>query len=112
MVAMTSRKRDTPVVRMNVWSENVLGENAGSRSSFASLERNRLSRQNMTRPMVPAIVSVCACCAGSACQPPYNIAGGQLLSRNLRLLTAALHPGCDYHHVLERGRGGLGLALL
>ena len=48
---------------MNVRSENVLRENADSRSSFVSIEKNRLNSENTTTPMVRAIVSVCACCA-------------------------------------------------
>ena len=41
-----------------------------------------------------------------------DIAGDQLSGRDLRLLAVAPHPGRDDHHLLERGDGGLGLALL
>src|ERR1700733_14780708 len=63
MVAKTVRSRDSPAIRRNVRSENVLSENADSRSSFASMEKNRLSSENPTMPIVRATVSVCACCA-------------------------------------------------
>jgi cation-transporting P-type ATPase E len=39
-VDMTSRKKDNPVVMMNVRSEKVSRENADCRSSFASIEKN------------------------------------------------------------------------
>ena len=41
-----------------------------------------------------------------------DIAGDQLLGGDLRLLAVAPHPGRDDHHLLERGDGGFGLALL
>src|ERR1039457_7302001 len=62
-VDMTSRKKDNPVVMMNVRSEKVSRENADCRSSFASIEKNRLSSENVTTPMVRAMVSVCSCSA-------------------------------------------------
>lgn len=60
---MTSRKRDAPVVAMNVRPANVLRENADSRSSLVSIEKNRLNSENTATPMVRAVVSVCACSA-------------------------------------------------
>ena len=41
-----------------------------------------------------------------------DIAGNQLLSRDLRLLATAPHPGGHDQPPLERGHGTLGLALL
>ena len=60
---MTKRRKDSPVVMMNVWSEKVSGENADCRSSFASIEKNRLSSENVTAPMVRVMASACSCSA-------------------------------------------------
>jgi hypothetical protein len=62
-VAMTSRKREAPVVTMHVRSANVLRENTESRRSLDSSEKNRLNSENTTTPMVRAMASVCACSA-------------------------------------------------
>jgi hypothetical protein len=62
-VAMTSRKREAPVVRMHVRSANVLRENTESRRSLDSSEKNRLNIENTTTPTVRAMASVCACSA-------------------------------------------------
>ena len=60
---MTSRKREAPVVTMQVRSANVLRENTESRRSLDSSEKNRLNSENTTTPMVRAMASVCACSA-------------------------------------------------
>jgi hypothetical protein len=52
-----SRTKDPLVVITNVLSEKVSRENAGSRSSLDSMEKNRMNRANVTMPMVRAMAS-------------------------------------------------------
>ena len=54
-VDSTSRTKDPLVVITNVLSENVSRENAESRSSLDSIEKNRTNSANVTMPMVRAM---------------------------------------------------------
>ena len=62
-VDSTSRTKDPLVVMTNVLSENVSRENAESRSSFDSIEKNKRNSANVTMPMVRAMPSPCTCSA-------------------------------------------------
>ena len=55
-----SRTKDPLVVMTNVLSEKVSRENAESRSSLDSMEKNRMNSANVTMPMVRAMASPCA----------------------------------------------------
>ena len=56
----TSRAKDPPVVMRNVLSAKVSRENAESRSSLDSIQKNRMNSANVTMPMVRAVASPCA----------------------------------------------------
>ena len=56
-VDRTSRTNDTLVVMRNVLPEKVSRENAESRSSLHSIEKNRLNSAKVTMPMVLAMAS-------------------------------------------------------
>ena len=58
-----SRTKDPLVVTTNVLSEKVSRENAESRWSFDSIEKNRRNSANVTMPMVRATASPCTCSA-------------------------------------------------
>src|SRR5208282_112324 len=62
-VDRTSRRKDALVVMTNVLSEKVPRENAESRSSLDSIEKNRRNSANVTMPVVRATASPCACSA-------------------------------------------------
>ena len=59
-VDRTSRAKDPPVVMRNVLSAKVSRENAESRSSLDSIQKNRMNSANVTMPMVRAVASPCA----------------------------------------------------
>jgi hypothetical protein len=56
-VARISRTKDPLAVMTNVLSEKVSRENAESRSSLDSTEKNRMNSANVTMPMVRAMSS-------------------------------------------------------
>jgi len=57
MVDRISRTKDPLVVMTNVLSEKVSRENAESRSSLDSIEKNKMNSANVTMPMVRAVSS-------------------------------------------------------
>ena len=59
-VDRTSKTKDALVVIRNVLSEKVPRENAESRSSLDSIEKNRRNSAKVTMPMVRATASPCA----------------------------------------------------
>ena len=63
-VDRTSRMKDPLVVITNVLSEKVWRENAESRSSLDSTEKNRLNSANVTK-------------AGRVCQPARAVSSGR-----------------------------------